>query len=127
MLSFLPANYRGQNRKSSLGGRLQNPFNDLLARLGRDGTIAFRTMSLTDASKQHTQKVVDLGYGANRRARIGARGFLGNGNRWAQTADVVDIGFGHLTEKLPRKCRKTLDVSPLPFGKKSIECQRTLP
>jgi len=40
---------------------------------------------------------------------------------------VIDIGFRQLFEKLPGVTGQTFDVSPLSFGVKGIEGERTLP
>ena len=45
--------------------------------------------------------IVDLGDGADRRARILARRFLLDADRGRQPGQVVDVGLLKLAEKLP--------------------------
>ena len=40
--------------------------------------------------------------------------------------DEIDVGLGHLPEKLPGEARQAFDVAPLPFGIQRVERQRAL-
>ena len=83
-------------------------------------------MALADAGVEHAQEVVDLGDRADGRPRVVAGRLLRDRDRRAQAADVVDVGLGHLPQKLPGEGGQTLDVPPLPFGIERVERQRAL-
>ena len=75
---------------------------------------------------QHAQVVVDLGDGAHGRARIVRRRFLFDRDRGGQALDVVDVGFLHHREKLPRIGGERLDVAALAFRIDGVERERRL-
>ena len=52
--------------------------------------------------------------------------FLRDRNRRAQPRDEVDVGLGHLPEKLPGEAGQALDVTPLALGIQRVEGQRAL-
>ncbi len=83
-------------------------------------------IGFASASVEQTQKIVYFGDGANRRARIFARGFLLNGDDGTQTRNLVHIGALHVADEVARVGRKSLDVAALPFGVDGVECQRRL-
>ena len=106
------------------GRQRQDAGDDLLARLGRDRPAALRAVPVADAGVEHAQEIVDLGDRADGRPRIVARRLLRNRDRRAEAADVIDLGLGHLPQKLPGERGQTLHVPPLPFGIERVERQR---
>ena len=76
--------------------------------------------------EHQAQVVVDLGDGADRRARVAAGRLLLDGDRRAEALDVVDIRLLHHLQKLPRIGRERLDIAPLPLGIDRVEGQRRL-
>ena len=93
-------------------------------RLGRDPRSARGAVPGADAREQDSQKVIDLGDRADGAARIVAARFLADRNRWAQPADQVDIGLGHLAHELASVIAQTFDITPLAFGVQRIERER---
>ena len=85
-----------------------------------------RAVGLADPREQQPQVVVDLGDGADGRARIVAGRLLLDGDRGRQPLDQIDIGLLHQLQELARVCRERLDVAPLAFGIQGVERQRRL-
>ncbi len=83
-----------------------------------------RTMRRAHARVQQAQVVVDLGDGADRRARIVRRRLLFDRDRGRQAFDQVDIGPFHQLQELAGVRRQRFDVAPLPFGIQRVECER---
>ena len=124
ILALLRPNERRQHDEPRALGQLVDALDDLLARLGRDRPRALGAVPLAGAGVEHAQVVVDLGDRADGRARVLARRLLRDRNRGAQAADVVDVGLGHLPQKLPGEAGQAFDVAPLPFGIQRVERQR---
>ena len=87
---------------------------------------ALRAVALPHAGVEHAQEIVDLGDRADGRPRVVAGGFLRDRDRRRQAADVVDVGLGHLPQKLPGERAQAFDVPPLPLGVQRVERQRAL-
>ncbi len=83
-------------------------------------------MRLADAREEQSQVVVDLGDGADRRARVARGRLLVDGDGRGQTLDEVDVRLVHLAEELPGVRRQRLHVAPLPLGEDGVEGQRGL-
>ena len=49
---------------------------------------------------------------------------LRNRDRRVEPRDQIDVGLGHLAEKLPGETRQALDVAPLSLGIQGVEGQR---
>ena len=69
---------------------------------------------------------MDLGDGANSRARVMRRRFLFNRNRGRQAFDQIDIRFFHQLQKLSRIRRQRFHITTLAFCIQRIESQRRL-
>src|SRR5262249_1712509 len=69
-----------------------------------------------DAGVEEPQVVVDLGDGADGRARVLRGRLLLDRDGRRQPLDGVDVRLGHLLEELPRVGRERLDVAPLPLA-----------
>ncbi len=88
--------------------------------------LVVRAVRRADPREQQPQVVVDLGDGADRRARVVARRLLLDRDRRRQTFDQVDVGLLHQLQELPRVRRQRLDVAPLAFGVQRVERERRL-
>ena len=78
------------------------------------------------AREQHAEVVVDLGDGADRRARVLRRRLLLDGDGGREPLDRVDVGLLHLLEELARVGGERLDVAPLALGVDRVEGERGL-
>src|SRR5205823_7611439 len=85
---------------------------------------ALWAVSLADTGVEDTQIVVDLGDGADGRARIAAGCLLLDADRGRQTGQVIDVRLLHLAHELPRVRRQRLDVAALPLRIERVEGQR---
>jgi hypothetical protein len=91
-------------------------------RLERDPVLG--AVGRADARVEQPQVIVDLGDGADGRARVVARGLLLDGDRGRQPLDQVDVGFFHELEELARVGRERLDVAALALGVERVEGER---
>src|SRR5690606_22090882 len=81
---------------------------------------------LADAGVEQAQVVVDLGDGADGRARIVRGRLLLDRDRRRQPLDVVDVGLVHHAQELARIRRQRLDVAALALRVDRVEGQRGL-
>ncbi|OPZ59053.1 MAG: hypothetical protein BWY87_01189 [Deltaproteobacteria bacterium ADurb.Bin510] len=65
-----------------------------------DRPAALKAARRADAGIQHAQVVVDLGDRAHGRARVVGSGLLFDRDRGRETFDRIDLGLGHLVQKL---------------------------
>ena len=70
VLAFSPAHHRCQHKRTTTLSRRQDLIGDLVGGLALDNPTALGAVRRTDASKQQSQVVINLGYGAHRRARV---------------------------------------------------------
>ena len=77
------------------------------------------------ARVEQAQVVVDLGDGADRRARVVRRALLLDRDRGRQALDVVDVGLLHHRQELARVRGQRLDVAALALGVERVERQAT--
>ncbi len=73
VLALLAADDRGEDQEARPLRQGEDAGEDLLARLGGDRPAALRAVALADAGVQDAQVVVDLGDGADGRARVACR------------------------------------------------------
>ena len=78
------------------------------------------------AGVEQPEVVVDLGDGADRRARVLGGRLLVDRDRRRQPLDEVDVGLVHLAEELAGVRRQRLDVAPLALGEDRVEGERRL-
>jgi hypothetical protein len=81
---------------------------------------------LADVREEQTQIVVDLGDGADGRARIRAGRLLLDRDGRGEAVDEIDIRLLHLLEELAGIRRQRLDIAPLAFGVNRVEGERRL-
>jgi hypothetical protein len=79
-----------------------------------------------DAGVQQAQVIVNLGDGADRRARIVRRRLLFDRNGGREALDQVDVRLLHELQELPGIRRQTFDVTALAFRIERIERERRL-
>src|SRR6185312_5788307 len=77
-----------------------------------------------DARPQQAHVVVDLGDGADGRARVLRGGLLLDRNGGREAVDLVDVRLLHHFEELARVGRQALDVAALAFRVDRVECER---
>src|SRR5205085_8971850 len=99
---------------------------DLLDGLADDRPAADRAVRLAHGRPQKPQVVVDLGDGADGRARVARGGLLVDRDRRRESLDRVDVGLVHLTEELARIGGERLDVAALALGVDGVERERAL-
>jgi hypothetical protein len=120
------ADDRGQHLDARALGHREHGVDDLLDRLGGDRLAAVVAVRMTDPREQEAQVAVDLGDGADGRARVAGGRLLLDGDRRRQALDRLDVGLLHLLEELARVGRQRLDVAALPLGVQRVEGQRRL-
>ncbi len=125
---------RDAHREREREGRIAVParehaqrFADARRRVAPDRLAAALAMQNRGAREQELQVIVELGHGADRRAR-GAHGIrLVDGDRGRNPLDAVDRGLVHAIQELACVRREGLDVTALPLGIQRVEHQRRLP
>ncbi|XQU68608.1 hypothetical protein OJJOAM_001339 [Cupriavidus sp. H18C1] len=95
---------------------------------GLGGVVAHRQRGLAveqlgRAREQQLQVVVQLGHGADRRARAAHRIGLVDRDRRRHALDALDLRAVHAIEELAGVGAEGLDIAPLPFGIEGVEDQ----
>ena len=106
-------------------GQGQDLVDDLLDRLALDG-VAVGAVRDADPREQQPQVVVDLGDGADRRARVARRALLVDRDGRRQPVDLVDVGLLHLAEELAGVGAQALDVAALALRVDGVEGEARL-
>ena len=105
---------------------LQHLVDDRVEALPRDRLAADRAVRTPDPRVEQAQVVVDLGHGADRRARVARGRLLVDRDRRAEAVDVVDVRLLHHLQELPRVGRERLDVPALALRVDRVEGERRL-
>ena len=108
-------------------GQREDLLDDRVDRLPRDRAAADRAVRPPDAGVEEPQVVVDLGDGADGRARVARGRLLVDRDRRREPVDRVDVGLLHHLQELARVGRERLDVAPLPLGVDRVEGEARLP
>src|SRR5713226_4975982 len=127
VLALAPADDRREHEQPRPRRLPEHAVHHLLDRLRRDDAVARRAVRHADPREEHAQVVVDLGDGADGRARVLRRRLLLDRDRRRQALDRVHLGLLHLLEKLPRVGGERLDVAALALGVDRVEGQRRFP
>ncbi len=98
----------------------------LADRLALDRQAGRRRIGHADARQQQAHVVVDLGDGADRRARVLRGGLLLDRDGRRQAVDLVDVRLLHHLQELARIGRQALDIAALAFGIDRVEGERRL-
>ena len=125
-LALAGADHRREHLEPGALVHRQHLVDDLLRCLLGDALTAHRAVRRAGAGIEQAQIVVDLGDGADRRARVAVGGLLIDRHRGRQALDEVDVRLVHLPEELPGIRRQRLDVAALPLGENGVERQRRL-
>ena len=91
-----------------------------------DRLAAVVAVGLADPRPEQAQVVVDLGDGADRRARVARGRLLVDRDRRREPLDRVDVGLLHLAQELARVGRQRLDVAALALGVDRVEGEARL-
>ncbi len=121
VLALALADDRRQDHEAGLVRERHHPVGDLLDRLTGDRLAAGRAVRLADPRPEQAQVVVDLGHGADGRARVARGRLLVDRDRRAEALDRVDVGLVHLAEELAGIGRQGLDVAALALGVDRVE------
>ena len=107
-------------------GSFEHLVDHLADRLRREIDAVVRAARDAGARVQQAQVVVDLGDGADGRARVVRGRLLLDRDRRRQALDPVDVGLVHHGQELARVGRQRLDVAALAFGIERVEGERGL-
>ena len=121
VLALAVADDRGVDREARALGHRQDLLDDRVDRLPGDRPAADRAVRPPHPRVQQPQVVVDLGDGADGRARVARRRLLVDRDRRAEAVDRVDVGLLHHLQELPGVGGERLDVAPLPLGVDRVE------
>ena len=121
VLAFAAADDRGHDHEFGPVLERHQPVDDLLLGLAGDLLAALRAERGPDPRPEQPQVVVDLGHGADRRARVARGRLLVDRDRRREALDRVDVGLLHQTEELPRVGGERLHVAALPLGVDRVE------
>ena len=125
-MAFLPLDDRREDLRARAVGQRFDFIDDLLGALGDDFLAADRAVRDADAGVQQAQIVVNLGHGADGRARVVADALLVNRDRRTEPFDLVDVGLFHLPQELAGIGAQAFDVAALSLGEDGVERQRRL-
>ena len=126
VLAFAVADDRGVDRELRPFRKPQHLVDDRVDRLACDRPPADRAVRASDTRVQEAQVVVDLGDGADRRARVARGRLLVDRDRRREPVDRVDVGLLHHLQELARVGGERLHVTPLAFGVDRVERERRL-
>ena len=126
VLALAAAHDRRQDVEPRAFVQRQHAVDHLADRLAFDRQAGRRRIGNADAREEQPHVVVDLGDGADRRARIARRRLLLDRDGGRQAVDLVDIRLLHHFEELPRIGRQALDITALALGIDRVEGERRL-
>ena len=127
VLALAPPDHRAEQHELGARRHLLDLVGHLVDRLLGDRPPADRAVRLADPGEEEAQVVVDLGHGADRRARVLRGALLVDRDRRRQTLDGVDVRLLHLAEELAGVGGERLDVAALALGVDGVEGERRLP
>ena len=126
VLALAAADDRREDLEAGALLERHHPVDDLLGGLALDRGVADRAVRAAGPCVEQAQVVVDLGDGADGRARVLARGLLVDRDGRREALDEVDVRLVHLTEELARVRRQRLDVAALALGEDRVEGEARL-
>src|SRR5262249_23713247 len=107
-------------------GHREDLVDDRLEALPGDRPAADGAVWAADPREEQAQVVIDLGNGADGRARVPRRRLLVDRDRRREPVDRVDVGLLHHLQELARVGGERLHVPPLPFGVDRVEGEARL-
>lgn len=123
VLPLAVAHHGGQQHQLGAFGLGQHLIHHLADGLGRERNGVGRAAWLPDPGEQQPQVVVNLGDGADGRARVVGGGLLLDGDGRRQPLDVVHVRLLHQGEELAGIGGERLHIAALPLGIEGIERQ----
>ena len=126
-LALAAAHERREHLDARALGPREHGVGDLRRALALHGLAARRAVRSAGARVEQAQVVVDLGDGADGRARIVAGGLLLDRDGGRQPLDRVDVRFLHQAQELARVRGQRLDVPALPLRVNRVEGEGRLP
>ena len=124
VLALPSAHHRREQIKPRAFRQRQDAVDHLRHGLALDRQPGRRRVGHAGARPQKPHVVVDLGDGADGRARIARGGFLLDGDGGREAVDLVDVRLLHHLQELPRVSRQALDVAALALGIDGVEGKR---
>ncbi len=121
VLAFAPAHDRRHDHEFGPLVEGHQAVDDLLLGLAGDLLAALGAVRNPDPRPEQAQVVVDLGHGADRRARVARGRLLVDRDRRREPLDRVDVGLLHQPEELARVGGERLDVAALALGVDRVE------
>lgn len=120
-LALALAHQRREDLEAAALGQAQDLVDDGLRGLPGDGAVALGAVRLADPGEEQPEVVVDLGDGADRRARVARGRLLVDGDRRGEAFDEVDVRLVHLAEELPGVRGERLHVAALALREDRVE------
>ena len=124
VFAFAALHHGREDIKTRAFGQRQHAVDHLRDGLALDGEAGRGRIGHADARPQQPHVIVDLGDGADGRARIARGGLLLDGNGGREAVDLVDIRLLHHFQELPRIGREQFDIAALAFGIDGVEGER---
>ena len=126
VLALAAAHHRRQQIEPRALGQRQDAVDHLADGLALDRQAGRGRVGHADARPEQPHVVVDLGDGADGRARVARGGLLLDRDRGREAVDLVDVRLLHHLEELARIGREALDVAALALGIDRVEGERGL-
>ncbi len=126
VLALAVRDHRSEQQRGAALGQLQHLVHHLADRLRRELDAMLGAARDAGARIQQAQVVVDLGDGADGRARVVRGRLLLDGDRGREALDRIHVGLVHHGEELARVRRQRLDVAALALGVQGVEGERGL-
>ncbi len=126
VLALAAAHHRRQQVEPRAFGERQDAVDHLRDGLALDRQAGRRRVGHADPRPQQPHIVVDLGDGADGRARIARGGLLLDGDGRREAVDLVDVRLLHHLQELPRVGGEAFDIAALALGIDGVEGERRL-
>ena len=126
VLALAAAHHRREQIEPRALGQRQDAVDHLPDGLALDRQAGGRRVGHADARPQQPHVVVDLGDGADGRARVARGGLLLDRDGGREAVDLVDVRLLHHLEELARIGGQALDVAALALGIDRVEGERRL-
>ncbi len=124
VLTLAATDHRREQVKTGLFRQVHRPVDHFRDGLALDGEARGRRIWNADARPEKTHIVVDLGDGADGRARILRRCLLLDGDGGREPFNALHIRLLHQLQELARIGRKALDIAPLALSIDRVEGKR---
>ena len=124
VLALAAAHHRRQQIEPRALGQRHHPVDHLRHGLAFDRQAGRGRIGHADARPQQPHVVVDLGDGADGRARVVRGGLLLDRDGGREAVDLVDVRLLHHLQELARIGRERFDVAALALGIDGVEGER---